>query len=127
MGRGGSSVSDSNDSTVRVKGKKDKGGLGGFYFYLKILNNLLYIATLFLAINYYMKSKYTTKFVSNAFFLILVARPALILLYSISAILIEMVRRQSKSAKPWKKKSKGGESGPSDISESQEASEGDES
>ena len=75
-----------------------------------------------------MTSKYNTKFVYNAFFGILVARPALIVLYSIAAILIEMVRRQSKAAKPWKKKSsKVADSGPSDISESQEASDGDES
>ena len=86
------------------------------------------MATLFLAINYYMTTKYNTKFVYNAFFGILVARPALIILYSIAAILIEMVRRQSKTAKPWKKKSsKVSDSGPSDISESQEASDGDES
>ena len=98
------SISDANDSSsgsIAAKGRKDKKGMGA-YTYLKIANNLLYVVTLFLAINYYTNTKYTSKFVYYAFFGLLVIRPILIVLYSLIAILIEAVRRQSDVSKPWK-------------------------
>ena len=123
------SISDGHDSasTVEFKGRKDKKGMG-VYTYLKIANNLLYVATLFLAINYYTNSKYTSKFVYYAFLGLLVIRPILIVLYSLIAILIEAVRRQSDVSKPWKQEKKrhrqeyAHKKNVSDLSESQEAS-----
>ena len=64
------------------------------------------VATLFLAINYYTNSKYTSKFVYYAFLGLLLIRPILIVLYSLIAILIEAVRRQSDVSKPWKQAKK---------------------
>lgn len=101
------SMSDGRDSSsgIEFKGRKDKKGMG-VYTYLKIVNNLLYVVTLFLAINYYTNSKYTSKFVYYAFLGLLVIRPILIVLYSLIAILIEAVRRQSDVSKPWKQANK---------------------
>ena len=101
------SMSDGHGSSsgIEFKGRKDKKGMG-VYTYLKIANNLLYVVTLFLAINYYTNSKYTSKFVYYAFLGLLVIRPILIVLYSLIAILIEAVRRQSDVSKPWKQAKK---------------------
>ena len=125
------SMSDAHDSssTIEAKGRKNPKDVG-VYTYLKILNTLLYVATLFLAINYYTNSKYTSKFVYYAFFGLLVTRPILIAFYSLVVILIEGVRRSSRVSKPWKPQKNHSDSDKkraSDLSESQEASEGDES
>jgi len=131
--KGGSSlssnVSDSNDSMVEAKGKRKTKGVG-CYTYLKILNGLLYLGTLFIAIAYYTTSKYTSKFVYYAFFGLLVTRPAVIGFYSFVVILLEVIRRKSKASKPWKKSKKDKKKSKKqhherDLSESQEASEGD--
>ena len=88
------SMSDPNDSSssVEAKSRKEPKDMG-FYTYLKMLNTLLYIATLFLAINYYTNTKYTSKFIYYTFFGLLVTRPALITFYSLIVILLEAVRR----------------------------------
>ena len=94
----------------------------GCYTYLKLLNGMLYLGTLFLAISYYMTTKYTSKFVYYAFFGLLVTRPAMIGFYSLVVILLEVVRRKSKASKPWKKQKKNKKHGVShsdDMSESQ--------
>ena len=100
----GESQSDSDQSTVTAKGKKSKGV--GCYAYLKMLNGILYLGTLSLAFAYYTTTKYTSKFVYYTFFGLLVARPALIVFYSMIVILLEVTRRRSKASEPWKKKTK---------------------
>ena len=55
----------------------------GGYNMLKILNNLLYLATLCLTIGYWRSMKFTSKFVYYAFEALLIARPALILFYAL--------------------------------------------
>ena len=121
----GSSPSDSDSSTIDVKGKKSSKGIG-CYAYLKMLNSMLYLATLLLAFAYYTTTKYTSMFVYNMFFGLLVTRPAVIIFYSMIIILLECCRRSSKASKPWKKK-KDGTKHNSDMSSSSAASEGDES
>ena len=100
---GSSQSSDSNDSTIAAKSKKRSSKLG-CYTYLKILNGMLYLGTLFVAFAYFTTTKYTSKFVYYTFYGLLVTRPALIVFYSLIVILLEITRRKSKASKPWKKK-----------------------
>ena len=95
---------DSEGNGVRAKGKKQKRKMG-MYGFLKILNGLLYLSTLCLAFGYFASTKFVSKFTYYMFLGTLVARPALIGLYSLVMILLELVRKKS-AKKVIKKKTK---------------------
>ena len=75
----------------------------GCYSYLKVLNMLLYNATLCLAIGYLNTSKFNSKFTYYLFMGMIVARPCLIGLYSIILCLLEACRGSQKKKKKDKR------------------------
>ena len=96
----GSSDGSDTDGNVKVKSK----GRGiNCYGLLKVLNCMLYLATLGLTIGYFRTTKYESIFVFYMFQGLLIGRPAIIGFYSLIMICLEMRRR---TAKPPKDKTK---------------------
>ena len=77
----------------------------GCYGIFKIINCMIYLLTLCLAIGYFSTTKFTSKFTYYMFQGFFFARPALILLYSLISICLEMRRKKPKDKN--KKKDKG--------------------
>ena len=80
------------DSMVDAKHKEESPGMN-WYAYLKMLNIMLYLTTLCLVFGYFTTTKYESKFVYYMFCGFFVTRPALVMLYSIIMIMLEMRRR----------------------------------
>ena len=119
-------VDSDADSMVDAKHKEPSMSMN-WYAYLKMLNIVLYLTTLCLVFGYFTTTKYESKFVYYMFQGFVICRPALIMLYSIIMIMLEMRRRSS--LKTMKKKNKKKERGEydrdqsnEDISENQEPS-----
>ena len=55
----------------------------------KILNIILYLVTLGLAFGYFLSMKFGSTFVHSIYLVLLIARPALIVLYSLSMLCLE--------------------------------------
>ena len=87
-------VDSDADSMVNAKHREASMGMN-WYAYLKMLNILLYLTTLCLAFGYFSTTKYESKFVYYMFYGFIVTRPALIGLYSLIMIMLEMRRRSS--------------------------------
>lgn len=105
---------DSDASHVKAKSKKGQKSSCGCYGVFKVLNCLIYLVTLCLAIGYFRSTKFTSIFTYYMFWGFFIARPSLIMLYSLIMICLEMRRK-----KPKNKNSKARGGMESDQSESQ--------